>query len=1303
MPSTPVTFTFSLDDETEDDVDGISFGAKTSLSSLTTASYLESRAASNGANVKVQTTTTTTTSSTTSVGTGDLLAPPALTSTTTTTTTTALTDTRTSSTTTWPLNDSFNYAPLKRSMSMTAAQSLVNSRLSHILYHNLAHHPSHQSHQYSNSKLNQVIHHSIHAHQHQQHRPKKKTNSTVQNQQLATSFEPAPPPTSLDYVKSFFFSKPKTAPIKTSKAITNSNKIQPPLSIKPKRTANSENLKEPQPVTINIRYSLCGQFMVAAEKFWVPLTDGGMIPMDRRTTLVVYNKATSAKGAVLLVPGFASNRSVFDMGGGVGRSGPSFFEYLAKCGYDTYAIDLRGSRQSMALGSKSPAFIKEHVEIDVPCAINFIKKFGHSKVYLIGHSMGGAISCASAGFNPENIAGIVHLAGLYHYSVPYLRDVTDIYKSYCPQTIQSVVSKSASFAVRSTIRLLAPAVNTVSTLLGGGQQQPSKSNVQPPPSTPTGKSSPSSPAPSQPEYSALENLISNEGRVVPHSSTTVSTALSLLTHLRRQHIPVRSVIDTLLFLKKFVPGPIERSLMECMYPSPWIPYSVEDPWAFVDESCESPSLGIWWGIGTMALREEVYYEWLMQNEGQKQRGEDEKVKEEEAVGGSGFLGASKSARKKVAKGGLSADMKEWEGGKDTFAKKVMKEAVVDPPVVGSRVAKAAESESVLAGRKDSFFDKADDEAAHGGQGAAEELDSEQAELLHNKFLREMLAHAILNSGASPYAQQAEPEQFAEKTESPAETKPAPILTEPQIQPNPFDYSSSSSSTPPKPAPRKKKAAPPPPRASWNELAPYLTKFEQLEHLPLFFCPANADKVLRNEDSIAGYKRSGSKWKDVIEYMDDSKKKNGMKKSPSSSSESSLGGSGSTQSEKCESKQGEKVEGGKKRLIPASLMITPIVDKSVGPLNSAGGASLGGKSPTVDRQVDVDAEIEISPPVSTSEEEEEQQQQQEEALPPPPPPPPQPPRRKKRSKSHDPLKPRYAVPESYSYGHCDILGGKHAEQVWARIAEWLDATTAREEMMMNGSDASTNAPAAATTTRSPDDAQARIDATQTSISEVIHHDDHNDRQINRVIVVAADPSEHAEYAMTWALDNFINPAHDLLVLINVRPYVSTPGPYGALYMDFSEFIVSAEEAAREEAHILLQDLARIAKRKHSGLAIKAIAIRGDARDEIVRKINELEADALIMGSRGLGPISRTLLGSISDYCVHNVTSCPVIIVKQDESKLAKNNTTQDSTTSVDKVAKKINRTMKSSDSLVGGAGHPPQVPLGQGASALGTAR
>ncbi|KAI8837078.1 hypothetical protein BC829DRAFT_49069 [Chytridium lagenaria] len=148
-------------------------------------------------------------------------------------------------------------------------------------------------------------------------------------------------------------------------------------------------------------------------------------------------------------------------------------------------------------------------------------------------------------------------------------------------------------------------------------------------------------------------------------------------------------------------------------------------------------------------------------------------------------------------------------------------------------------------------------------------------------------------------------------------------------------------------------------------------------------------------------------------------------------------------------------------------------------------------------------------------------------------------------------------------------------------------------------------------------------------------------ITRVIIVAVDHSEYAEYALKWTAENYIRPATDLVVLVNVRPHIAAPGPYGSVY-DFQEFVMTAEEHQRTESHRLLQDLARYLR--HQKVCCKAIALRGDAREELVKKVEELSPDAFIIGSRGLGAVKRTFLGSVSDYCVHNVLTCPVIVVK-----------------------------------------------------------
>ena len=53
--------------------------------------------------------------------------------------------------------------------------------------------------------------------------------------------------------------------------------------------------------------------------------------------------------------------------------------------------------------------------------------------------------------------------------------------------------------------------------------------------------------------------------------------------------------------------------------------------------------------------------------------------------------------------------------------------------------------------------------------------------------------------------------------------------------------------------------------------------------------------------------------------------------------------------------------------------------------------------------------------------------------------------------------------------------------------------------------------------------------------------------------------------------------------------------------------------------------------------------GDVADEIIKLAERDDFDLLIMGSRGLGVFSRTLLGSVSDKVVHHA-NISVMVVK-----------------------------------------------------------
>jgi nucleotide-binding universal stress UspA family protein len=126
------------------------------------------------------------------------------------------------------------------------------------------------------------------------------------------------------------------------------------------------------------------------------------------------------------------------------------------------------------------------------------------------------------------------------------------------------------------------------------------------------------------------------------------------------------------------------------------------------------------------------------------------------------------------------------------------------------------------------------------------------------------------------------------------------------------------------------------------------------------------------------------------------------------------------------------------------------------------------------------------------------------------------------------------------------------------------------------------------------------------------------KVQRIIVIALDQSAYSEHAFHWALDNVLRKS-DLAVLLHVRQVPVIPGPFGALYLDYGEYLDRIEDENREESHDLLRYYAGLLKMKD--VPHKAIALRGDAREEILRKTGQLQANVIVLGSRGLGMFKR----------------------------------------------------------------------------------
>lgn len=138
-----------------------------------------------------------------------------------------------------------------------------------------------------------------------------------------------------------------------------------------------------------------------------------------------------------------------------------------------------------------------------------------------------------------------------------------------------------------------------------------------------------------------------------------------------------------------------------------------------------------------------------------------------------------------------------------------------------------------------------------------------------------------------------------------------------------------------------------------------------------------------------------------------------------------------------------------------------------------------------------------------------------------------------------------------------------------------------------------------------------------------------------ILVAMDGSEYSHKALIKAKDIALAMEGEvtLLNVVNLRLYYD---------YDRSKYLEKENDKNLEEASA---NLLEEGKKEFEGLPIKVetLSIIGDPVSEIVSIAEKGKFDLIVMGSRGLGRFSRTLLGSVSDKVIHHV-NISVLIVK-----------------------------------------------------------
>jgi alpha-beta hydrolase superfamily lysophospholipase len=137
------------------------------------------------------------------------------------------------------------------------------------------------------------------------------------------------------------------------------------------------------------------------------IVTGGPVPLAMIRKRSLGRSGTVAP--VLLVHGFGENRYAWHL------PSRSLANALAHAGYDVFNVDLRGHGRSRYVGRARS--VDDYVREDLPCAVEEVRALsGARPVWLVGHSLGGLVSYATAPALSGAVAGIASIGSPYHFT-----------------------------------------------------------------------------------------------------------------------------------------------------------------------------------------------------------------------------------------------------------------------------------------------------------------------------------------------------------------------------------------------------------------------------------------------------------------------------------------------------------------------------------------------------------------------------------------------------------------------------------------------------------------------------------------------------------------------------------------------------------------------------------------------------------------------------------------------------------------------------------------------------------------------
>ena len=145
---------------------------------------------------------------------------------------------------------------------------------------------------------------------------------------------------------------------------------------------------------------------------------------------------------------------------------------------------------------------------------------------------------------------------------------------------------------------------------------------------------------------------------------------------------------------------------------------------------------------------------------------------------------------------------------------------------------------------------------------------------------------------------------------------------------------------------------------------------------------------------------------------------------------------------------------------------------------------------------------------------------------------------------------------------------------------------------------------------------------------------------QTVIIATDASDQAENAVKWYLDHIHRPGNKIVFvhcielpemkLNQARSMHMSPGVLASMWKEEEAKSKTLEEGMKE-----------LLKQKEAHGVLRTVT--GKPGEQITRIAEEENADMIVTGTRGMGKVRRTILGSVSDYLVHHA-HCPVVVCR-----------------------------------------------------------